>query len=125
MRNAAARVGLGAAAAATLWSSAAAASGHGLDALDAFFGFVLLVVAFVPWTISWWLFIGWEDSVRVFIWGTVTSALATVLVAVGGLAPGPLYVGVALLPAAGHLVRRLRGELNRNRPGGPGQTGAA
>ncbi|HLK89989.1 MAG TPA: hypothetical protein VKZ18_08845 [Polyangia bacterium] len=108
MRRPAARAGLLVAGAATLWSSAAAASGHGLDALDAAFGFLLLMVALAPWTLSWWLFIGWEHAPRVVAGGTLTSAIAAVLVGVGGLAPVPLYLALALLPGAAHLARGAR-----------------
>ncbi len=108
MKRPVAHVGLLVAGAALLWSSAAAASGHELDALDSLFAAALALVALVPWTIYWWLLIGWKDSPRVVAGGTITPALAAVLVGVGGLAPVPVYVALALLPAAAHVLRHVR-----------------
>ena len=83
MRRQVASAGLFVAGAATIWAPSASASGHSLGALDFAFGVLLAFVAFVPWTISWWLLVGGKNSIRVFVWGTLTSAVATVLVVCG------------------------------------------
>jgi hypothetical protein len=96
-------------AAVAVWSGAARASGNELGALGALIVLALVIFAGVPWAISLFLLLR-KSSPGTCIVGTLTSGIAFVVVLVAALPPQPLvYVGIALLPAAAHLLKRWRG----------------
>jgi hypothetical protein len=91
----------------TVWASAARASGHGPDALGEVVVLALLIFAGLPWAISLLLLLR-KSSPATCIVGTLTSGSALMVVLVAALPPWPLYAGLALAPAAAHLIKRGR-----------------
>jgi hypothetical protein len=91
----------------TVWSSAARASGHGLDARGDLIALALVIFAGLPWAISLLLLLR-KSSPGTCIVGTLPSSSALVVVLVAALPPQPLYPGLALAPAAAHLIKRGR-----------------
>ncbi len=90
-----------------IWGSAARASGHGLDGLGELFALALMIFAGLPWAISLLLLLR-KGSPSTCIVGTLTAGSALVVVLVAALPPQPLYVCLALAPAAAHLIKRGR-----------------
>jgi hypothetical protein len=92
-----------------IWANDARASGNELGALGLFIGLALAIFAGLPWAISLLLLLR-KSSPATCIVGTLTSGIAFVVVLVAALPPQPLvYVGLALVPAAAHLLKRWRG----------------
>jgi hypothetical protein len=102
-----ARVATAVGGAVAVWASAARASGHGLDALGEVITLALVIFAGLPWAISLLLLLR-KSSPGTCIVGTLTSGSALVVVLVAALPPLPLYAGLALAPAAAHLIKRRR-----------------
>jgi len=91
------------------WAGAARASGSELGALGAVIVLALVIFAGLPWAISLLLLLR-KSSPATCIVGTLTSGIAFVVVLLAALPPQPLvYVGLALMPAAAHLLKRWRG----------------
>jgi hypothetical protein len=91
------------------WANAARASGHELGALELVIGLALVIFAGLPWAISLLLLLR-KSSPGTCVVGTLTSAIAFVVILVAALPPQPLvYGGLALVPAAAHLLKRWRG----------------
>jgi hypothetical protein len=90
-----------------VWAGTAWASGHGLDALGELIALALVVFAGLPWAISLLLLLR-KSSPATCIVGTLTAGIAFVVVLMAALPPQPLYVGLALAPAAAHLIKRAR-----------------
>jgi hypothetical protein len=92
---------------AAVWAGSARASGHGLDALGEVIALALVIFAGLPWAISLLLLLR-KSSPGTCIVGTLTSGIALVVILVAALPPQPLYIGLALAPAAAHLIKRGR-----------------
>lgn len=91
------------------WASAARASGNELVGVELVIGLALVIFAGLPWAISLLLLIR-KSSPAVCVVGTLTSGIAFVVVLVAALPPDPMvYVGLDLVPAAAHLLKRWRG----------------
>lgn len=107
--------------AATAWGGVARASGHELNAIGWFLQMALAVAAVLPWGISCALLFP-KPSIRTFIWGVLIAAIATLMIVGSEMAPQWAYLSAALLPAAGHVFKRVRAEL-RAKPGGNAGSG--
>jgi|HubBroStandDraft_2_1064218.scaffolds.fasta_scaffold32131_2 hypothetical protein len=106
-----------------IWASAARASGNELGGLGLLIGLALVLFAGLPWAISLLLLLR-KSSPGTCIVGTLTSGSALVVVLVAALPPWPLYAGLALAPAAAHLLKRgraRRGEEAGRTEGGQGR----
>jgi hypothetical protein len=90
-----------------VWAGTARASGHGLDALGAIIALALVIFAGLPWAISLLLLLR-KSSPGTCIVGTLTAGIAVVVILFAALPPQPLYLGLALAPAAAHLIKRGR-----------------
>jgi hypothetical protein len=117
-----ARVAALVAGAVTASAGVARASGNELGALDDLLFMAAVVVCGVPWAISWWL-LSRKDSPRIWFLGSLMSALATAIIFFATPSSdfgGPsqlICVGVGLLPAAAHQLKRVRAELRSQRGG--------
>jgi hypothetical protein len=92
-----------------LGANAARASGNELGALGLVIGLALVIFAGLPWAISLLLLLR-KSSPGTCIVGALTSGIALVVVLMAALPPLPLFVGLALAPAAAHLIKRGRAD---------------
>jgi hypothetical protein len=95
-------------------SGVARASGNELGGL---FQVGALIIGAFPWVISCFLLL-LKPSPVVWAFGTLMSGIALLMAASSELTPQVAFVGVAVLPGVGHLIRRVRAQQREHRDGG-------
>jgi len=97
----------------TALGGVARASGNELGGL---FQVGALIIGAFPWVISCFLLL-LRPSPAVWAFGTLMSGIALAMALVSELSPQVAFVGAAVLPGVGHMIRRVRRQQREHRAG--------